>query len=422
MRVAEAVAGPNWGSTFTPRIGSEVLVDFIDNDIDRPVIVACLFNGNDLPPFAAGVDSGRNHAGVISGIHSHNLDAGGYNQWVVDDSTHQLRMRLASSTATSQLNLGHLIHQSPHSAQRGHYRGHGFELRTDAWGSLRGGEGVFISTQARNHQGSGVQSTPLDSAESVAQLNAAQTLTDTLTQAATHHTALVSAQAAQAQQQRLQAIAPQQQGHYPGDINGQPALKAHNAGRDLDNGQPVERFQHPFIHLDSAASMAWATPNSTTVFAGGQLNWTTQADSHWAAANTAASVSAHATTLFTHQGGIQAIAADGPVSLQAHTGPLDILADQALTVTSVNGRIEIKAKDTITLQAGQTAITLDGGNITFTCPGQFTVHASRHPFEGGSRQADGLNALPTGVAPPLICIPCLLKAAQQGTPILTGVI
>ncbi|PPD29132.1 MAG: type VI secretion system tip protein VgrG, partial [Methylomonas sp.] len=218
--------------------------------------------------------------------------------------------------------------------------------------------------------------------------------------AATHHTALVSAQAAQAQQQRLQAIAPQQQGHYPGDINGQPALKAHNAGRDLDNGQPVERFQHPFIHLDSAASMAWATPNSTTVFAGGQLNWTTQADSHWAAANTAASVSAHATTLFTHQGGIQAIAADGPVSLQAHTGPLDILADQALTVTSVNGRIEIKAKDTITLQAGQTAITLDGGNITFTCPGQFTVHASRHPFEGGSREAAVLNPLPDGTLPP----------------------
>jgi len=42
--VAEAVAGPNWGSTFTPRIGSEVLVDFID--IDRPLVVACLDNGS----------------------------------------------------------------------------------------------------------------------------------------------------------------------------------------------------------------------------------------------------------------------------------------------------------------------------------------------------------------------------------------
>jgi hypothetical protein len=36
---------PNAVTTFTPRIGSEVLVDFINNDIDQPVIVASLYNG-----------------------------------------------------------------------------------------------------------------------------------------------------------------------------------------------------------------------------------------------------------------------------------------------------------------------------------------------------------------------------------------
>jgi len=35
VRVAEALAGPNWGSQFTPRIGTEVLVDFIEGDMDR---------------------------------------------------------------------------------------------------------------------------------------------------------------------------------------------------------------------------------------------------------------------------------------------------------------------------------------------------------------------------------------------------
>ncbi|MEQ6340165.1 MAG: type VI secretion system Vgr family protein [Gammaproteobacteria bacterium] len=69
------------------------------------------------------------HPGTLSGIHSHSLDGTGYNQWVIDDTQHQLRMRLASSTAASQLNLGHLIHQSPASAQRGSFRGEGFELR-----------------------------------------------------------------------------------------------------------------------------------------------------------------------------------------------------------------------------------------------------------------------------------------------------
>lgn len=63
VRVAEALSGPNWRSSFTPRIGSEVLVDFIEGDIDRPVIVAALYNGADLPPYAAGVDAGVNHAG-----------------------------------------------------------------------------------------------------------------------------------------------------------------------------------------------------------------------------------------------------------------------------------------------------------------------------------------------------------------------
>ena len=125
VRVAETLAGPNWGSHFTPRIGTEVLVDFIEGDMDKPVVIGALYNGADLPPYAAGVDSGVNHAGVISGVHtqalhSQSIAGDGYNQWVVDDTGAQLRMRLASSQAASQLNMGYLIHQSPYSAQRGH--------------------------------------------------------------------------------------------------------------------------------------------------------------------------------------------------------------------------------------------------------------------------------------------------------------
>ncbi len=70
--------------------------------------------------------------------------------------TGQVRTRLATSTAATQLNLGYLIQQSPGSAQRGAYRGSGFELRTDAWAAVRGGEGVLLSTSARSQQGCGV--------------------------------------------------------------------------------------------------------------------------------------------------------------------------------------------------------------------------------------------------------------------------
>ena len=54
VRVAESLSGPNWGSHFTPRIGAEVLVDFIEGDMDRPIVVASLYNGVDLPPLLPG--------------------------------------------------------------------------------------------------------------------------------------------------------------------------------------------------------------------------------------------------------------------------------------------------------------------------------------------------------------------------------
>jgi type VI secretion system secreted protein VgrG len=112
------------------------------------------------------------------------------------------------------------------------------------------------------------------------------------------------------------------------------------------------------------------------------------------AAHTASSVAANAANLFTHSGGIQAIAGNGPVSLQAHTDQLEILADQAITVISVNDNIEVKAKEKIVLQAGQSTITLEGGNITFACPGKFAVKGGQHSFDTGKRNPTEFLALP----------------------------
>jgi type VI secretion system secreted protein VgrG len=71
---------------------------------------------------------------------------------------------------------------------------------------------------------------------------------------------------------------------------------------------------------------------------------------HWTADHTISAVAANSAGLFTHSGGIQAIAGNGPVSLQAHTDQLEILADTAVTIISVNDVIEIKASQKIVLQ------------------------------------------------------------------------
>ncbi|BAI72418.1 hypothetical protein AZL_017800 [Azospirillum sp. B510] len=51
LRVAQAMAGRNWGTLFTPRVGMEVLVDYIGGDPDRPLIVGCVYNGENMPPY-----------------------------------------------------------------------------------------------------------------------------------------------------------------------------------------------------------------------------------------------------------------------------------------------------------------------------------------------------------------------------------
>ncbi|MDB5306043.1 MAG: Phage-related baseplate assembly protein [Gemmataceae bacterium] len=52
MRVAEMWAGQNWGMVFTPRIGQEVLVDFLEGDPDQPVVTGRVYNAEQMPPYA----------------------------------------------------------------------------------------------------------------------------------------------------------------------------------------------------------------------------------------------------------------------------------------------------------------------------------------------------------------------------------
>ncbi|MGL5180426.1 DUF2345 domain-containing protein, partial [Herbaspirillum huttiense] len=110
--------------------------------------------------------------------------------------------------------------------------------------------------------------------------------------------------------------------------------------------------------------------------------------------DTASLAAGKAATLFAHDGGIQAFAGNGPVSLQAHTDALEILADKDVSVISVNEGIEIKARQKIVLQAGQASVTLEGGNITFACPGTFSVKGATHAFPGGARDSPEFPMLP----------------------------
>ncbi len=52
IRVSEMWAGKQWGMVFTPRIGQEVVVEFLEGDPDRPLITGRVYNAEQMPPWA----------------------------------------------------------------------------------------------------------------------------------------------------------------------------------------------------------------------------------------------------------------------------------------------------------------------------------------------------------------------------------
>jgi type VI secretion system secreted protein VgrG len=51
LRVAQQWAGKGWGTYFWPRIGDEVLIDFIEGDPDAPIVVGSVYNGINMPKY-----------------------------------------------------------------------------------------------------------------------------------------------------------------------------------------------------------------------------------------------------------------------------------------------------------------------------------------------------------------------------------
>lgn len=51
VRVSQGWAGDKWGSFFLPRVGQEVIVEFLDGDPDRPIVTGSVYNGKSLTPY-----------------------------------------------------------------------------------------------------------------------------------------------------------------------------------------------------------------------------------------------------------------------------------------------------------------------------------------------------------------------------------
>lgn len=64
IRVSQPWAGTNWGAIFLPRIGQEVIVDFLEGDPDQPIITGRVYNADNMPPCT--LPEHKTRSGVIS--------------------------------------------------------------------------------------------------------------------------------------------------------------------------------------------------------------------------------------------------------------------------------------------------------------------------------------------------------------------
>lgn len=81
VRVSQVWASQQWGGIFIPRVDMEVIVDFLEGDPDRPIIIGCVYNGDNMPPYK--LPDEKNIAGWKS---NSTPGGGGYNEFVMDDT------------------------------------------------------------------------------------------------------------------------------------------------------------------------------------------------------------------------------------------------------------------------------------------------------------------------------------------------
>ncbi|WBS04811.1 type VI secretion system tip protein TssI/VgrG [Pseudoduganella sp. SL102] len=411
------VAGANWGSHALPRVGQEVLVDFIDGNIDRPIVIGAVYNGKGEADAQAnrvtqgagaatgnaavwfpGENGGHAHAAVLSGLKSQALQssaggAGAYSQLVFDDSPGQPRIALQRHAephqGTAELNLGQLRHQADNA--RLDAVGFGAELKTEHSVALRAARGMLLATDSASAGMSAMEAGP-----ALSQVANSQELLSALADTAQKHNAKLPDERTPEELPAVAALAATCE-----------ALGATTAGTggDQGGGGLAAEYGEAQLQLSSPAGIAALTPASAVVGAGTVSSVGAGQDINLAAQRNLTHAVKAGIGLFTYgkasaatkpnqETGIRLHAASGKVSSQSQTGPTRLTADKTVTVASVASSVTVAAKDHVLLTAQGAYLRLSGGNIEVHGPGTMSFKASMKELAGPKSEAPSLPALP----------------------------
>ncbi|MNK76364.1 Phage-related baseplate assembly protein [compost metagenome] len=439
------VAGANWGSNALPRVGQEVLVDFLEGNIDRPVVIGTLYNGRgqadaqnnqvsqgtgaatgNAPAWFPGQAGAHAHPAALSGIKTQALPTsqgggGAYSQLVFDDSPGQGRVALQRHAGphqgTAELNLGHLRHQSDN--QRLAPAGFGAELKTEHSAALRAGAGMLLSAHGRDASGN-----HMDAKEALEQLTHSLQLQTSLAEQAQKHFALEMASPDTAGTAAPTPPATPDQPETPSPAAQLPALAqmqhsievlgataegaaAAGQGQQAAGGDgQASAYGDPLLQLSSPSGIAATTPASAVLVAGGNGSLAAGADLNFAAQGNSLYALGKGISLFTYgkanskdkpnqETGIRLHAASGKVSSQSQSDATRLTADKAVTVSSTAKSVTAAAKQHILMTAQGAYIRLEGGNIMLHGPGKIDFNASMKELTGPASSQATLPAMPS---------------------------
>uniref|UniRef100_UPI0030DD9DB0 type VI secretion system Vgr family protein n=1 Tax=Pseudomonas sp. EA_15y_Pfl2_R67 TaxID=3088687 RepID=UPI0030DD9DB0 len=263
----------------------------------------------------------------------------------------------------SQLNLGQLV-----DAER-KKRGEGFELRTDGWGAIRAGKGVFISADEQVKAKGDVLSMDPASAQ---------------------------VEGAKRQMADWQDIAQAHHSRKP-DLGGLQQFQAD--AKDLKAAA---------ILLSAPKGIGAVTPASVLLKSGDALYLQSQNEINLAAAKRLSAHANQSISLLAQQEGMRLVSGKGPLEIESHGDVLDLKAQQDISVQSVQGHVQVTAKNGITLACGGGFIRINpSGAIDIHSPGKLNLKG-QHVWELPAGQSFALADLPQSV-----CKECLEMAQIQ---------
>lgn len=326
VRLGKAFTGNKYGLHFPLHPNTEVMLSFVNGDIDRPYISSVMNNSTDLDL----INESWNTRNVIR--------TSANNKIRLEDAKNNEHIKVSTEYAKSELYLGHIVDSTRKQ------RGQGFELRTNEYGAMKAKKGLLLSSDNQ---------TEADDAQMTREW-AIKLLEQSITIA-----------------QNIKNIAQNF------SISSPTLTKTQ------------EMIDQTFSQLKESGLLSYATSGIATVSNTNQIH-SAREDFTVVAGDNIDLASQKAVCLetngkisaFAEKRGVEVGTDTGNISIFSEKGGLQLDGQQDVDIYSTEESITIAAKKKVYITCGKSYIKLENDNIELGCPNSITLKSSSMPLLG----------------------------------------